>query len=122
MSLCDLCPRPGRCCSGFELNGGKFGEGKTALEIGADLARTQDIDDEGNVLGIGLPFLPLFLRSDGHWHFWCPNLTREGRCGDYENRPWACRHYQPLADHLCAMLTNAITATAFKYKRIAHAD
>jgi Fe-S-cluster containining protein len=34
---------------------------------------------------------------------WCPNLTLDGRCGDYENRPYACMHYKPGTDPLCIM-------------------
>lgn len=36
------------------------------------------------------------------WVFWsCKNLTPEGRCGDYENRPELCRTYEPGQDLLC---------------------
>lgn len=50
------------------------------------------------------PLMPLYQRvSDGCWYFWCPELTREGRCGDYPNRPDLCRSYEPMSDRLCVM-------------------
>lgn len=33
--------------------------------------------------------------------FACRNLTAEGRCGDYENRPWLCRAYASGMDPTC---------------------
>jgi Fe-S-cluster containining protein len=61
----------------------------------------------------GLPFLPLMkFQGEGamYWQWWCPKLTRDGRCGDYENRPKLCRDYQAGDDRLCALRTNALTA------------
>lgn len=102
MSLCELCPRPGRCCSGFELNGGDIGLHATELEVSTTLAE------------LGFPFFhPLWRKPDGAWLSWCDRLTKDGRCGDYENRPQLCRDYQPLACSLCALTTNQITAEAF---------
>ena len=90
---CGACPRPGRCCTGFVLNGGMVPhEAATALEAQLELDAH------------GLPFSPLMRRpATGHWMLWCRNLTREGRCGDYENRPQLCADYQPGEDALCAM-------------------
>lgn len=50
----------------------------------------------------GLPFVPLFKRSDGHWMLWCPRLGMDGRCTEYEDRPRICRVFEAGADRLCA--------------------
>jgi Fe-S-cluster containining protein len=101
MSLCDTCAQPGRCCSGFMLNGGSWPPAEsraTALEVLGELASISM--DEPKELG--LPFLPLYRRpNDGSWLFWCPNLDLAGRCGDYENRPHLCRSLEPASDRLC---------------------
>lgn len=52
---------------------------------------------------IGFPFVPFFVGEHNSWRLWCPNLTREGRCGDYENRPRLCRSFQAGSDPLCIM-------------------
>jgi Fe-S-cluster containining protein len=119
VSLCDVCTRPGRCCVGFELNGGAYGEGMSELELLVLMASTLDHDPAADIVRLGLPYLPFFLRADGHWHFWCPNLSADGRCGDYEHRPWACRSYVPGCDNLCAMHTNLVTQT-LHFARIEH--
>lgn len=116
MSACDVCPRPGRCCSGLHLNG-PVDECKTALEVLCFMASYiyEDCPDTHKP-DIGLPFIPLYKRDDKYWVHWCPNLLPNGRCGDYENRPYACRNYQPLDDELCAAYTNAITREAYTPK------
>lgn len=98
MSLCDTCRNPGRCCSGFLLNGGAWpARAAHPLEVLAELA-TVNIRET-----IGLPFMPLYRRAaDGAWLFWCPNLGRDGRCTVYENRPLMCREYEAGSDPLCA--------------------
>lgn len=104
MSLCDTCAEPGKCCRYFNLQGGNFGRGETAIEVLARLATIVTDPDSAHITEtgqIGLPFLPLFRRQDGIWLLWCPRLTREGRCGDYEHRPGLCKDYQPLDDWLC---------------------
>jgi len=100
MSLCDICTRPGRCCSGFTLN------------IGDD-HQVHPLYILVRMVRAGVPFLPWYKAPKGYWRFWCPLLTEDGRCGEYNDRPFTCRHYQPLEDGLCAMYTNAITQRAF---------
>ena len=116
--LCDACARPDQCCTGFELNGGSFGAGETALEMLVRMATiTTATNADANpavVLGkqpppeydhvmVGLPFMPLMKRPDGRWLLWCPVLGRDGRCTDYENRPALCRSFEAGSDPLCAM-------------------
>lgn len=36
------------------------------------------------------------------WLYSCTNLTPEGRCSDYDNRPKMCQEFKPGADALCA--------------------
>ena len=117
MSLCDICPRPGHCCTGLSLGGGDFGRFKNGLEVLVEIAGYIRWGEDTNTVDL-LPFMPLRRNEFGMWNFWCPNLTREGRCGDYENRPFACRHYQPLDDGLCAQHKNLITRNAFKHLRL----
>ena len=40
-------------------------------------------------------------RPYGYVTFNCVNLTKDGRCGDYENRPWLCRVFEPGEGPLC---------------------
>lgn len=104
MSLCDTCRIPGKCCFGMELNGGSFGRGMTALEVLAALSTLhlhRDTKNEAMGSTIGLPLIPLYRRPNGNWRFWCPNLGRDGRCQDYENRPALCRDFEPASDQLC---------------------
>lgn len=65
-----------------------------------------------------LPFIPLDTYASTaadampgyvgiRWQ--CKNLTPEGRCGDYENRPNLCRIYEPGEDRLCAVYIEPIT-------------
>jgi len=101
-SLCDRCRSPGRCCTGLALSatgaGPDWMRGRHSLEVYAALATAWH--GEGK---LGLPFLPLMRREDGTWRFWCPVLGRDGRCGDYANRPDLCRAYEAGSDRLCAM-------------------
>lgn len=99
MSLCDTCAMPGRCCRHFVLGGGSYGRGMTPLELLADLATIYQKDDSRTSLGV--PFMPLFRKSDGMWAFWCPNLGLDGRCTDYANRPNTCVIFEPASDPLC---------------------
>lgn len=110
MNACDICTRPGRCCTGFRLGGGNFGRDLTALEVLVKLATayppwTYDIDSPADA---GQPFIPLRRNARGTWTFWCPVLV-DGRCSDYENRPGLCRMYMPYEDALCAMHANSLT-------------
>jgi len=115
---CNACPRPGRCCTGFHLGSPRLDAAETPLEALALLASIQtSLTPSGLAVGgfdrvpqpdetvrqFGLPFLPLWRSPGGRWRWWCPLLTREGRCGDYENRPALCRDYQAGTDALCAM-------------------
>lgn len=54
---------------------------------------------------LGLPFLPLYKSPSGEWRYWCQHLTREGRCGIYDQRPAVCRAYEPGSDRgLCGAM------------------
>jgi Fe-S-cluster containining protein len=98
MSACDTCPVPGHCCRVVSLSFKPPLDAKTIAEAETALASKLD------PLGYDLPFRPLFRRSDGIWVWWCPKLDRKtGRCGDYENRPYLCRRYEPRQDPLCIL-------------------
>lgn len=100
MSLCDTCRVPGHCCRRFILNGGDFAWRTTMLEaLAAASTVLHGTDDIG--YQIGLPFVPFYRDSNGRWWWWCPHLTRDGRCDDYENRPHVCRSFEPASDPLC---------------------
>jgi Fe-S-cluster containining protein len=100
MSLCDRCAVPGNCCRHVSLNSGQPRHAETPLEVLAWAAAHIQRCGDG-IYDLSLPFQPLFKKRDGGWVMWCPNLTPEGRCGDYEGRPFACRDYDPLTDRLC---------------------
>jgi Fe-S-cluster containining protein len=110
MSACDTCPKPGSCCKGFTLNNGRSSPGFPASDW---MARGIAYADRHH-----LPFIPLETyestvegSDDGYvgirWQ--CKNLTPEGRCGDYENRPELCRIYEPGQDKLCAVYVEPVT-------------
>jgi hypothetical protein len=115
-SLCDNCARPGSCCTGFVLATGALdrgeasdidallatavtctnaaGQGSYLFGRGvADLVRACADPGTANVR-IGLPYRRFYRAPDGRWRYWCPKLQRDGRCGDYANRPAACRVVQ----------------------------
>ena len=100
---CAACPRPGRCCTNFLLNmRGEEGDADPAAVLARLHSRPQPHED-GETRP--LPFLPLWQHATGKWFWWCPKLTREGRCGDYDRRPSLCRAYQPGQDALCALFS-----------------
>lgn len=110
--ICDNCRLPGRCCTGFGLNAHSLLEAKTPLHALVWLATAYTGAVSGRTM-LGLPFLPLWKEPrNGVWRFWCPLLTREGRCSDYENRPLLCRDYAPGSDQICAMHVPAPKAGA----------
>lgn len=84
---CGTCAVPGHCCRSFYLSLPPWD--RTPLEVLAFMA------------AYGAPFMPLFRSEGGTWRFWCPNLGRDGRCTDYDNRPDTCRVYEPESDPLC---------------------
>jgi Fe-S-cluster containining protein len=118
VSLCDTCSNPGRCCTGFTLSA-PSDVPDTALEAlvkmasaltwetaeGRSMASWQapfmPASSDARVM-LGLPFMPLWKRSDGVWYYWCPRLV-EGRCSDYENRPALCAAMVPGQGPLCCM-------------------
>jgi Fe-S-cluster containining protein len=100
MSLCDICHRKGACCVDFTLSSLFIATYPTQLHA---LVRTAEA---------GLPFLPNGtnekwgdekFRGDA-WVFVCPLLGLDGRCTEYEHRPfYPCGHYPPGEDCLCAL-------------------
>lgn len=104
VDLCGNCGDPGRCCREIRLFSGNdwaFRNAGTRLEAMVALA-TVGHDDPwmGN---IGLPFIAERKDADGYWVMSCVNLTPEGRCGDYEGRPYLCRLFEPGTQFPCAM-------------------
>lgn len=106
MSLCSICPEPGRCCKKFCLPAAPT-FWKSSWEEDAQHWVEQQ----------GVPFAP---HSHGPVHvdeesgeefvlvwFHCPEVTAEGRCGIYENRPDTCRIFVPGSDQLCAFHKDA---------------
>lgn len=102
-SLCDRCAVPGRCCSGFNLNGGAYGAHHSELDVLLLMATSWTKVWELGIDQYGLPFMPLWRKPSGVWLFWCPLLTRDGRCGDYDHRPAVCRDFEAGSDSLCVM-------------------
>lgn len=97
MSLCNVCPDPGRCCRRFSL-----GTILSDPSDGPDGARRALTQRAGEVL----PFEPLEPNWPEEpltpWFWTCPKVTAEGRCSIYETRPHSpCRVYEPAEDGLC---------------------
>jgi Fe-S-cluster containining protein len=105
MALCSLCPEPGHCCKKFALSLG----GYSKREDWVGQAR-QELRDRG------LPFQPLTIQRDYAvedqnspdfrservtLYFYCPKLSKDGRCTIYPFRPDVCRVFVPASDTLC---------------------
>lgn len=114
MSLCETCRAPGACCSGFGLN----------ITFKADGWMEQAAIDMAER---GLPFVPIapifgdggMRLPEGHVpvRFRCTLLGSDGRCGDYENRPDLCRHYEPASDPLCAEYVRTLRGIPIVFER-----
>lgn len=96
MSRCDTCAIPGSCCRYFELSIFGLIVGLPGMEVDTADGAEALVDPEKST-----PFRALLQRPNGAWLFWCRNLRRDGRCGDYSNRPGTCRVYEPETDNLC---------------------
>ena len=108
MSLCDACYRPGTCCKEIRFYGGhRNGEHTFWLDENIEQQVSgQDPENLSNhpfeVLKVDEKFTDKKTgREYGTVVFKCKNLTAEGRCGDYENRPLLCKSYEPRSDNLC---------------------
>lgn len=133
MSACDTCRDPGACCRNIRLWGGERGPIRQRLSNGEFLVPegSDPVRFLGGLAGKysgqePLPFLPKVKRDtfeprplpdwDGpligetlSTYSWsCPRLLPNGRCGDYENRPWLCRVYEPKADTTCVEYDPAV--------------
>jgi Fe-S-cluster containining protein len=110
MSLCDTCTKPGACCRDIPI----FAPGGWGNFYPQDWPENAAAQLETKMPSH--PFIPLRLEmfpaerlspdakgpyGMGRWS--CTNLTAEGLCGDYENRPQLCRDYQAGSDRLCVM-------------------
>lgn len=110
MSLCSICPEPGRCCKQFCLPSAPSFWEKSWRE---DAQKWLDENE--------LPYAP-HSRSqhactdpetgDEYVLVWfgCNHVTPDGRCGIYETRPDTCRIFVPASDPLCAFHPNAAYA------------
>lgn len=107
MNLCSVCPKPGKCCSGFTLtnstHNGSFWEDEWP-SAGERLLKEND-----------LPYVPMELdsiavsdddgRRFGRGLFKCEKLLPTGRCGIYDERPITCRIFIPGSNQLCVFGT-----------------
>jgi len=97
MSLCDTCRSPGSCCKGFSIT--QFGFERARWKQHARKVMKQ----------WHFPWYPVEMTvyNEPGWEyvdvrFNCRWLGEDGRCMHYEQRPEACRKYEPLQDGLCA--------------------
>lgn len=105
MSLCSICPEPGRCCKQVCLpSAPPFWKSSWKED-----ARAWLTDNE-------LPFAPHSIgtthiadNGDEYVVIWfgCHNLTAQGLCGIYETRPDTCRTFVPGSDALCVFHEDA---------------
>lgn len=110
MTLCSVCPDPGRCCRKFNFltstDEGKSYHERTYWkdEIAADIRAMREY---------GFPFELLEIKNTYQdeetgrdyvtaW-FHCPKVTPDGRCSIYLDRPKLCRTFIPgNGGQLCA--------------------
>lgn len=115
MSACDTCRSPGHCCRNIRLFGSR------SIAPNGEVVIPDDVDPKRYVASINgecLPFEPaaklvtygadlpgrfdgLAIPTGSTWSWSCPRLQADGRCGDYENRPFLCRSFKPGEDSLC---------------------
>lgn len=122
MSLCDTCKQPGACCNDMVLHDAR---GSLTVWEGDDWREQAAATIENRLPGA--PFIPIRLvraegarrdtaapegREYGTVRWGCRNITPEGRCGDYENRPQLCRNYEAGSDPLCVMYVPPAEAAA----------
>lgn len=102
MSACDTCPKPGACCQNFPLNyQGDLPTRLDALIFAAGMV--YEAPDKHRTF-VGLPFVPTDRGADGRWRWSCVDLLPNGRCGNYENRPYGpCVIYKPGSTTLCVL-------------------
>jgi Fe-S-cluster containining protein len=114
-SACDICAKPGACCSGFRLAHPALNSHDTIEGVTAALQTLRSAMVNGMPCSVGpamtstpeqrvyegVPFRPLFKDRHGTWIMWCTNLTREGRCGDYDNRPPTCISFEAGEAGIC---------------------
>lgn len=116
MSLCDRCMKPGHCCENIKFF--SSAAGRNGLSFWADSIEstvTDSLHQEDKDAGRPMPFR--VKEITGRWTvaegeeeagreyvtatFSCINLQPDGRCGDYENRPWLCRFFKSGIDWPC---------------------
>lgn len=106
-SLCDQCFAPGACCRRI----GFYADGEEAA-FWLDEPIEPQIRSRMHAEDINRPMPFRIHEIIGRWHadegreygrieFSCANLLSDGRCGDYEGRPWLCRVFEPAGDVLC---------------------
>ena len=100
---CDACPKPARCCAGFELNSERLLAKAAPTALHAMVALQRFVQPHVDGSARALPFLPFSIGSNGLWRWWCPEATRAGRCGIYESRPTLCANFNAGSDPLCVM-------------------
>lgn len=102
MSACDTCPQPGRCCTDFAIYSQRIGG--TRLEAIVFMASQQYADPNNNWRLLSLPFMPSHKGTDDAWRWRCVDLQPDGRCGNYENRPYGpCVMFEAKSDPLCVL-------------------
>lgn len=110
---CDACSSPGACCKGFPLVGVTTHQTVTmTTRIEAMIWAAQQIylDPNRERWFLGLPFVPVrrmyddARMPDDTWLWTCVDLLPNGRCGNYENRPYGpCVIYKPGQDRMCTV-------------------
>lgn len=106
-NACETCPKPGTCCTGFPLPGSDT-HFMTKLEAMVWAASQLYALPDKYRTSVGFPFVPVKQMHDGlpgeTWLWSCVDLLPNGRCGNYENRPYGpCVLYKPGADRMCAI-------------------
>lgn len=102
MNLCQVCPKPGHCCQGFELstpNASFWIEDEKKEERINKFLKEKDLPFE--ICGAIWPPFECGENKYTAWIFNCPKLTSEGRCSIYKTRPKVCQNYIPSRDTLC---------------------
>ena len=83
---------------------------QTPLDVMVQLAAADHSSPDLSQRWVGLPFVPRrFDAGLNCWRFDCVNLQDDGRCGDYEHRPYGpCVLFEPASDPLCVLIPHEV--------------
>lgn len=115
---CEECRDPGACCRAIPISQ-RFPVDMSREHVAMYTAEGMDaftgvVNAEPMPMMKPLRIVSRISKRGAHkphmvtWLFECENLTPEGRCGNYDNRPKMCRVFEPGSSTLCVEYTGSL--------------